>query len=477
MALLVAPLLLAAPVQAADIFTVNSTVDEVDANLGDGICRSASGKCTLRAAVMQASRSATGATINLPAGTYGLSLPAANGEQGGDLNFLPPASGNPEIRVVGAGRTMTTIYSHGDRAVTIHGGRKAYLADLSIVESGRDSTESCNGGGAICNLGFMGLQRASLSFNTTYSTNGGAIYNAGTLVLVESELADNSSWYSRGGAIYNTGFMAIQDSSITGNNAFASGGAIHSEGTLDINRTTIANNYASSVGGYGGGITSGNSDTRIKASTLAFNRADKGHGGGLALYGGSAVFINSTVVGNRTRGDGGGIFSAGNLQAYNTTIAYNDTQIDPAPGVYASGGGIFVHATNGSASLRNSIVAKNYTSNSPAPDDCSGKIFSYGRNLFGNTGGCTITTSSGTWGLLSAGSLGSFGMHGGPTATIPLLAGSNAINAGTLDGGCVSDEGTILTDQRQFIRVVACDLGAFEFGGLSPGPIFGDGFE
>lgn len=253
MALLVAPLLLAAPVQAADIFTVNSTVDEVDANLGDGICRSASGKCTLRAAVMQASRSATGATINLPAGTYRLSLPAANGEQGGDLNFLPPASGNPEIRVVGAGRTVTTIYSHGDRAVTIHGGRKAYLADLSIVESGADSTESCNGGGAICNLGFMGLQRASLSFNTTYSTDGGAIYNAGTLVLVKSELADNSSWYSRGGAIYNTGFMAIQDSSITGSNAFASGGAIHSEGTLDINRTTIANNYASSVGGYGGG--------------------------------------------------------------------------------------------------------------------------------------------------------------------------------------------------------------------------------
>ncbi len=41
------------PVQAAS-FTVNSTIDAVDANPGDGSCDDGAGNCTLRAAIMEA---------------------------------------------------------------------------------------------------------------------------------------------------------------------------------------------------------------------------------------------------------------------------------------------------------------------------------------------------------------------------------------------------------------------------------------
>ena len=49
-----APISLPRTVVAAPIFTVNSTLDEPDAAPGDGICFSTpSGKCTLRAAIME----------------------------------------------------------------------------------------------------------------------------------------------------------------------------------------------------------------------------------------------------------------------------------------------------------------------------------------------------------------------------------------------------------------------------------------
>lgn len=54
----------------AATFTVNSTADAVDAALGDGVCATAGGQCTLRAAIQEANALAGADTITLPAGTY-----------------------------------------------------------------------------------------------------------------------------------------------------------------------------------------------------------------------------------------------------------------------------------------------------------------------------------------------------------------------------------------------------------------------
>src|SRR6266545_462386 len=58
----------------AAAFTVNSTIDAVDANPGDGACASASGECTLRAAVPETNAMPGPNTILMPAGTYLLSI-------------------------------------------------------------------------------------------------------------------------------------------------------------------------------------------------------------------------------------------------------------------------------------------------------------------------------------------------------------------------------------------------------------------
>ena len=59
----------------ADIFTVNSTTDAVDANPGDGTCATAGSVCTLRAAIQEANAHAGDDTIDVPAGTYLLTIP------------------------------------------------------------------------------------------------------------------------------------------------------------------------------------------------------------------------------------------------------------------------------------------------------------------------------------------------------------------------------------------------------------------
>ena len=59
-------------------FTVNSTVDAVDINPGDGICADASGNCTLRAAIQESNSLAGWHTITLTAATYTLTIPGSN---------------------------------------------------------------------------------------------------------------------------------------------------------------------------------------------------------------------------------------------------------------------------------------------------------------------------------------------------------------------------------------------------------------
>jgi hypothetical protein len=82
---------------------------------------------------------------------------------------------------------------------------------------------------------------------------------------------------------------------------------------------------------------------------------------------------------------------------------------------------------------------------------------------------------SGSYAALSDNSLGGLQNNGGPTQTIALLAGSNAID-GTIAGvGCRdSQSAAIAVDQRGFARGAdsACDVGAYEYN-----DIFANGFE
>src|SRR4051812_18327090 len=92
--------------RAGTTFTVNSTTDAVDAIPGDGVCETApsNGLCTLRAAIQETNALAGADTLNVPAGTYRLTIAGRYEDAAatGDLDV----QGGLTINGAGAGRTI-----------------------------------------------------------------------------------------------------------------------------------------------------------------------------------------------------------------------------------------------------------------------------------------------------------------------------------------------------------------------------------
>src|SRR4051812_13667363 len=111
----------AVPAGAAQL-TVDATADGLDASPGDGVCRTAGGTCTLRAAVQEADATSGADTIVLPAGRLQLSRPLQFllPSQTADLELDPSngdldVTGTLTIRGAGADKTIIDAGAH-DRA-------------------------------------------------------------------------------------------------------------------------------------------------------------------------------------------------------------------------------------------------------------------------------------------------------------------------------------------------------------------------
>src|SRR5437762_9251227 len=107
------------------LFTVDTTADGVDADPTDCLCATTGGKCTLRAAIMQANQT-TGATIVVPARSnanpYALTIPpsGADAADTGDLNIfrsLTIAGGGAAGTLVDGGMLDGIFNVHGNSIV------------------------------------------------------------------------------------------------------------------------------------------------------------------------------------------------------------------------------------------------------------------------------------------------------------------------------------------------------------------------
>jgi CSLREA domain-containing protein len=250
--------ILAAPsVGRASTFTVNSTLDDVDATPGDGICATSCSICTLRAAIMEANALAGADTIIVPAGTYTLSLPGANEDlaETGDLDITST------IIIQGAGADVTTVDAGGlDRVFDVIGGGDATLQGLRIT------------GG-------------------TTAGEGGGIQSLGTLLVERSAVVGNTGNF--GGGIFSSGdSVSITDTAISGNIAFDAGGAyLQSTVSQALTNATISGNSAALIGGLI--IFNGATFTNV---TIASNVEAAGPGHSLALVSGITVLRNTLIV-------------------------------------------------------------------------------------------------------------------------------------------------------------------------------------
>ena len=288
-ALLLVLLLLAAPGRSlAATFTVNSTADAVDVIPGNGSCATAGGVCTLRAAIQEANALAGADTINLPAGTYTLTI-AGSGENAsatGDLDL------NSNVTLAGSGAATTVINAAGiDRIFEVVSG----TSTISGMTMTGGNPGSGFGGGLLASGGSLTLSSVKVTSSTT-STNGGGIYNGATLTLIDSEVSGNNPG-GNGGGIANQGILTITRSLIAGNSGANGGGIDHSGpgAALDLTNVTISANSASSSGG---GLNVSRAATLTNV-TIAFNSAPSG-GSGIDKGGGGTASLVNAIVANNT---------------------------------------------------------------------------------------------------------------------------------------------------------------------------------
>ena len=296
-----------------------------------------------------------------------------------------------------------------------------------------DSNDAVLGGGL--NSGTAAVQVTNSIFSNNVVDAGGTTnaFGAGlhgdatlTNVLIrgnqaKAHVVNLVSYGGRGGGVYGGGIM--QDVTFEGNQADVDGGGLFKTNTKAMTNVTFKQNIALKFGG--GMYVSGGSGLTLANVTFAGNVATAG--GGMYNYGASPNLLNATFVSNEARTEAGYADDGGAMANYSSV------------------------STASLPTVSNSIFWGNLPVLNPIFNSApSGAVVSYSIV----EGGYSGTSNSMTDPLL-----GTLGRHGGYTETIPILAGSPAIDTG-LPASCLG------TDQRGFTRPfgLKCDRGSYEFG-------------
>ena len=399
-------------------FTVDSTTDAVDANIGNGTCATAANECTLRAAVQEANTAAGPHTITLPAGLFPLTVAGAgeNLAATGDLDILQ------EVTVKGAGKDQTFIDGQlADRIFDVQAAVPVTLQDLT-VQSG--FALAGTGGGMLSPAGAP-LTLTNVSFQGNVANDGGAIVCADALTISDSMFTDNYAQNINGGAIFRlapAGTVNISNSvfrnNTVGTGISGGGGAIASisNTAFTISDTIFESNSAYDTGGCVAVIADSIdiSDTQFldcRAGIVDDGSGPNGDGGALYALVNTATISGSTFQWNTSTSENGAAFIAAmdtvNITGSNfnmngageaagglhismapngTTLTDTNIQSNTVYGTDSGAGGGVHFEVTGPVTLTNVLIDKN------TARVVGGAIFETNKNVTAN--GLTISNNS-----------------------------------------------------------------------------------
>lgn len=448
MMLFVAP----APERAApkSSFSVNSLGDASDDNLGDGICHTAGGVCTLRAAMEQhnslggndqISFSVTGVILlgsQLPFTSGTLTI---NGPGAGNLTI----SGNNSVQAFGSANGGATLNLS---AVTVANSVNTGSAGGVIYNHGTlnvsgvtflSNTTTFGGGGAISNDSVLTITGSTLSQNSSSGTSGAIGDTNGTIFISGTNFVSNTAKSGNAGAIFeNGGKLTIMNGTFLSNTATTNAGAIENYfGTMTITNTVIGgiyNNGALTLNGStfssnsavtGGGIfNSNNGRLTMNGGSLSYNSATNVTDGGAGIYNAfGTMTITNAAINSNSAGSGGGVHNIGVATLTSVTLSSNT--------VNWNGGGIF----NGSADGANAGIMT--LNNSTVSYNSSISGFHLGGGIANSAGTMTLTNTTISGNSVDP-TFGSGGYGGGMwngavmTLTHVTVSGNSAFHGGGL---------------------------------------------
>jgi len=439
------------PVNAISVtFNVDSLVDGVDSEPGDGACVSlVGGLCTLRAAIQETNALASNDTIILGVGKHMLTIRGAEEDAAatGDLDI----TGGGNLTIIGAGIDDTIIegaHPSGNRFGLLdrilHILPAAGTVALSQLTAGGGWLTGENGGGlynsgpntilndveisdnnAIALLDFDAeKEQGTGSARSTFGIGGGIFNDTdASLLLDRSRVIYNASQnsnffdmasliFSGGGGIRNLGHLEIRNQSRIEYNTAMLGGGIGNTGTAKITDTIVMFNSANRSFGTGGGLTNHGGVLTIRRSYIGQNYCFSCDGGGIANHpapGEGIVTILESAIDNNSAqlAIGGGVSNFSTMYIGHSSVSWNG--VDGLGAGISNGGnakliventtmvgntsnslgayGAGIHTSSG-MTLNHVTLTANHVKTliTPDPDNFAQELYLNTRNLSGDGG-------------------------------------------------------------------------------------------
>jgi hypothetical protein len=393
-------------------------------------------------------------------GTFRSTVNAAMSGDTVDLSLLSPCTITLATGFVDVSQTDLSITGPGPDVVTINGdGGQGVIQQLAT------------GGG----LSISGLTITGGKYQSGIFPFGGCLYTKANMTLINTVVTGcaaigDGSTVAKGGGVYARGNLALLSSTVTSNlvdgaAANARGGGAYALGNLTVKYSTVSYNLSFATDPYTGvsaGLESRGS-VYIGGSTISTNSAENTAAmtNVSSTSGASVVIVNSTISGNHSTGNLGGIYSQIPVAVYNSTIAFN----------VSDGYNAALFSRGSTLNLQSAIIADNESFG--APYDLGG-FGGSGVTVTGSNDLITASSISVPLGTISScPRLGPLADNGGTTKTHALPAESPAIDTGltTSIGGDVDQRG----EARPFGP--QADIGAYEWQGGPSDRVFNSGFE
>jgi hypothetical protein len=352
----------------ATVFTVDTVLDQIDDNTSDGNCHTATGNCSLRAAVMEANNG-SGDTIVVPTGTYTLTLTG-----NGDLEL------RQDVTLLGAGPNLTIIQGNpagwSDRILRVRNHANATVSGVTI----RYGHAFDYGGGIYVVTGTLALNNSVIVSNT--ANRGGGIYNADQVTITLSTIMSNSipSSGDFGGGVYNAvgGYAYVTRTLIKGNAAYYSGGGIYNADQLTLTLSTImSNSIVGPFSFFGGGVYNAAGGYAYMTRTLIQGNVSPGGSGFYNDSGAQAQLNFSTISSNHAiTGGGAGLWNNGIADLTFVTVTQN---------LAANGAGGVTNGKGANAIIVDPFIADNIGFVGGVYNDVTGTLILAGGSVVSNT--------------------------------------------------------------------------------------------